>query len=116
MYTLKGGSGLTIKPFKQFYIYGLANTLFRYGGNALPHNLGIAFGLSAGFIYYLPRTQVQTEITKSISDNWMLRNLSAMTTINYNILRNWQIGVSYGFSKKTNRSENTFKFSVNHYF
>ena len=116
MYTIKGGSGLTIKPFKQFYIYGLANTLFRYGGNALPHNLGIAFGLSAGFIYYLPRTQVQTEITKSISDNWMLRNLSAMTTINYNILRNWQIGVSYGFSKKTNRSENTFKFSVNHYF
>ena len=116
VYTFKGGSGLTIQPVTHLYVYGLANVTFKYGGGHLPHHLGLSVGALGGFIYYLPQLQIQSEIERSFSDNFMLDGMQISNQINYSLMQNWQLGVSYTYKNQKYKSENTFKTSIYKFF
>lgn len=116
IYTLKGGSGLTVRPIRNLYVYGLVNTAFKYGGSHFPHHAGLSVGVSGGFIYYLPKIQIKTEMERSFSDNFMMNYTQIDSEINYSIAQNWQIGVSYAYQTKENKSKSTFKTGIYKFF
>ncbi len=116
VYTLRGGSGLTFEPIDKLYLYGLVNTTAQYGGGTFPHRFGLSFGLSGGFVYYLPKTQLKVEISRDFSDNWMMNQTQIEASFDYSIARNWGISVEYGFENRKYHSENTVKTVLKRYF
>ncbi len=116
VYTLRGGSGLTFEPVENLYLYGMVNTAFQYGGGHFPHRQGISFGISGGFIYYLPQMQLKAEIARDISDNWMMNGTRVETVVEYSLSRNWSIGLNYVFENHKYHSDNALKTVLKRYF
>ncbi len=116
VYTLRGGSGITFEPIQKLYLYGLFNTSVQYGGGHFPHRYGLSLGVSGGFIYYLPKTQLQMEVARDISDNWMMNAFQAKALINYSVARNWSLELNYEFENRKYHSDNTVKMAIKRYF
>lgn len=116
MFTFKGGSGLTIKPANKTYLYSLINTTYRYGGGHLPHNHGLALGISGGLLFTGEKWQAQIEAEKNFSDNKMLQDLTFKNILNYATSQNTSIGMKYQYKHQPYHSDNELQLYFNRYF
>ncbi len=116
MYSLSGGSGLTFSLTSHMSIYGLVNSVFQYGGKAMPHHFGVGIGVSSGILYHRQNWQTQIEGKYWLSDNEMIRKTSIKGEISYHLARNWAIGTSYEGQKRVGGYENDFRIFLNRYF
>lgn len=116
MYTLKGGSGLTGTLAPELSVYGLVNSMFRYGGGNMAHHQGVAVGASVGVLYQSKAIRFQTQGDWFISDNDMLREKSIKPQIDFSITQSLSVGASYRYKERFNRSENEFRLFFNKFF
>ncbi len=115
-YTLRGGSGLTFETSKNTFVFGLVNTIFTYGGQNMPHNLGLALSLTGGFGGYFKGGQFKVEAEQTLSDNWFMQTTAAKGEVMFNLNRNWGVGVSYDIVWRKSHSDGTFKTMLRRFF
>ncbi len=116
VYRLSGGSGLTFNPLNNLYVYGLIHTRAEYGGGFYRHPFGLSLGMTGGLIYYLPKTQIQTEIARNFSDNRLMNTLEYKAKTIHSLSNEWALGLSYRFENQKYHSDNTLKATVYRYF
>lgn len=116
VYRLSGGSGLTFNPLNNLYVYGLIHTRAEYGGGFYRHPFGLSLGITGGLIYYLPKTQIQTEIARNFSDNRLMNTLEYKVKAIHSLSKEWALGLSYHFENQKYHSDNTLKATIYRYF
>ena len=82
----------------------------------MPHNHGLALGISGGLLFTGEKWQAQIEAEKNFSDNKMLQDLTFKNILNYATSQNTSIGIKYQYKHQPYHSDNELQLYFNRYF
>lgn len=114
-YDLSGGTGITAELTRSLYTFIVGETGIHYGG-FLPYSFGLNIGAKAGILGYFDHIQLLIEAERLFSNNWYLNQTNIRTQLTYSITQNWGLSATYQFQNIHPHSNNTFRIGIDYFF
>lgn len=117
LYVLNGEieAGATFEPKEDFFVYAMFGNKALYGGG-LKNNSVLALTYSAGMLFYVKNTAVQTEVKKVVGTQKAWSPLIWKISADYHISSQISLAVSYEHTDNSGKDINETVLGLKYYF